>query len=140
MSAPIDGERSPDAARDDDESSDEWRDDVDETSDVDDDDDEESGDDDASGDSYVSKGLTFVTPRIKRTRHRSAFVSKEDAPWQRMLDKAHRVGGAADPNSIDGRYFRLVVAALIIGVPTPKPTSGVAFASHTPCSKQLSRL
>lgn len=44
--------------------------------------------------------------KAKQARRRRDLEPKANAPWQRMLDKAEDGLGVADPNSIDGRYFR----------------------------------
>jgi hypothetical protein len=48
----------------------------------------------------------FVPSKPKRKRRRRSLPPKSQAPWQLMLNNAQNPGGAADPTSIDGRYFR----------------------------------
>jgi hypothetical protein len=47
-----------------------------------------------------------LKPRGRKRRKRD-LEPKSNAPWQRMLDRAEQINGASDPDSIDGRYFRL---------------------------------
>ena len=61
---------------------------------------------DADDDIATAQVLLEKPAKKKRTRRSRPHEPKANAPWQRMLDEAENPGGCADPNSIDGKYFR----------------------------------
>jgi hypothetical protein len=67
-----------------------------------------SSDDDETSVSSASSVSTsdHKAAKPKQTRRRRVLEPKQNAPWQRMLDRAEAVDGASAPDSIDGRYFR----------------------------------